>query len=140
LSTVTHFCKQCKVVNAIHCDLPILAFIQHSLVEAFPSTTFRRFKNIVIDIVDKTGQREIIIAEHNRAHRAAQENVKLILRDYYFPKMNSLATEIVVNCKVCSMGKHNRHPVKQAIGGTPIPSYVGEILHVDIISTDKTFF
>jgi len=26
------------------------------------------------------------------------------------------------------------------MGETPIPSYVGEILHVDIFSTDKTFF
>lgn len=126
-----------KVVNAIHCDLPILAFIQHSLVEAFPSTTFRHSKNIVIHIVDKTEQREIIIAEHNRA---AQKNVKQILRDYFFPTMNSLATEIVLNYKVCSMGKYNRHPVKQAMGETPIPSCVGEILHVDIFSTDKTFF
>jgi len=136
---VIRFVDRNTLLQTVQDVVFILAFIQHSLVKAFPSTTFRHSKNIVIDIVDKTEQREIIIAEHNRAHRAAQENVKQILRDYFFPKMNSLATEIVVNYKVCSMGKYNRHPVKQAMGETPIPSYVGEILHVDIFSTDKTF-
>jgi len=29
------------VVNAILCELPVLAFIQHKLVETFPTTIFR---------------------------------------------------------------------------------------------------
>jgi len=68
-----------EVVNAIHCSLPTLAFIQHRLVESFPST-------------DTTEQRENVITEYHRAHRAAQENVKHILRDYFFPKLLRLAT------------------------------------------------
>ena len=34
-------------------------------------------------------QPEIVITEHNSAHRAAQENTKQILQDYYFPKMTN---------------------------------------------------
>ncbi|KAH8357983.1 hypothetical protein KR084_006494, partial [Drosophila pseudotakahashii] len=30
-----------EVVNAIHCELPVLAFIQHALIQEFPSTVFR---------------------------------------------------------------------------------------------------
>jgi len=44
------------VVKAIHCELQILAVIQHKLIEAFPSTTFKHFKSLVSDIPDQTEQ------------------------------------------------------------------------------------
>lgn len=75
-----------EVVNAIHCDLPMLARIQDKLVKAFPSTKFWHCKSWVTDITNDEECKEIISAEHNRAHRAAQENVKQVLRDSYFPK------------------------------------------------------
>lgn len=74
------------VVNAIHCSLPVLAFILHKLIESYPSTTFRHCKSWVQDITDGTEQREIVTTEHNRAHRAAQKNVKQIVQDYFFFK------------------------------------------------------
>ena len=127
-------------VNAIHCSLHILALIQHKLIAAFPATKFQYCKNFVADIVNKDEQLEIISTEHNRAHRAAQENIKQILSDYYFPKMTKLVNEIVKNCKICSKSKYDRHPQRQEIGETIIPSQVGEILHIDIFSTDKKYF
>lgn len=141
-SLIKRVCDVVKkdVVNAIHCELPILAFIQHKLIETFPTTTFRYTKYIVNDIFDKNEQKEIIATEHNRAHRAAQENVKQILQDYFFPKMTKLTNEVVSNCKICKTAKYNRHPQKQILGETPIPSYVGEILHIDIYSTNKKYF
>lgn len=72
------------VVSAIHCDLPTLARIQHKLIELFPGVKFRYSKSFVIDITNLNDQKEIIAAEHNRAHRAAQENIKHILEDYFF--------------------------------------------------------
>lgn len=75
------------VVNGIHCDLPLLAQIQHWLVNTFPNTTFRHTNKFVTDIFDPNEQMEIIAQEHNRAHRASQENVKQILNDYFFPRM-----------------------------------------------------
>lgn len=128
------------VVNAIHCDLPVLACIQSRLVELFPATKFRHAKRLVMDVFAKDDQKEIVILEHNRAHRAAQENTKQILSDYFFPKMTKIANEIVANCKICSKAKYDRHPVKQIMGETPIPSYTGEMLHIDIFSTDKKYF
>lgn len=127
-------------VNAIHCDLPTLARIQHGLVNYFPSTKFWYCKSMVQDIFDKNDQRELVVTEHNRAHRAAQENVKQILADYYFPKMVKLTNEIVANCRICTRAKYDRHPKKQEMGATPLPSYVGEMLHIDIFSTDKRHF
>lgn len=72
------------VVNAIKCDLHTLARFQHTLVELFPTVKFRHTEKLVIDISDPNEQQEIIAMEHNRAHRAAQENVKHILEDYFF--------------------------------------------------------
>ena len=40
------------------------------------------------------------------------------------------------NCKICSKGKYDRHPQRQEVRETPIPLEVGEILHIDIFSTD----
>jgi len=128
------------VVNAIHCELPVLAFIQHPLIQEFPSTVFRYSKSFVIDVTEKSEQLEIAVTEHNRAHRAAQRNVKQIQSDYLFPKMTRIVTEIVTNFTVCSKGKYNRHPEKQAISKTPVPTSLGEILHVDIFSTDGKYF
>jgi len=54
--------------------------------------------------------------------------------------MLRLASEVTLNCKICSMAKYSRHPTKQTVGQTPIPSYVGEILHIDIFSTDGNLF
>ena len=141
-SLIEKICEVVKkdVVNAIHCELPILAFIQHKLVETFPSTAFRYTKFMVSDIINKNEQNEIVTAEHNRAHRAAQENVKQILQDYFFPKMTKLAIEVATNCKICKTAKYDRHPQKQILGETPIPSHVGEMLHIDIYSTDKKCF
>lgn len=36
--------------------------------------------------------------------------------------------------------KYDRHPQKQLIAQTPIPTYCGEILHIDIFSTGSKYF
>ncbi|KAH8327545.1 hypothetical protein KR074_008457 [Drosophila pseudoananassae] len=129
-----------KGVNAIHCDLHTLAVIQDKLIRQFPATKFWHCKNRVTDIFPVDERREILTVEHNRAHRSAQENVKQVLSEYYFPKMAKLANEIVISCKTCAKAKYDRHPKKQELGETPIPSQVGEMLHIDIFSTDKKYF
>jgi len=66
--------------------------------------------------------------------------MKQVLRDYCFPKMSKLATEVVTNCKMCTTAMYDRHPKKQELRVTPIPSYVGKMLHIYIFSTDKNLF
>jgi len=58
----------------------------------------------------------VLLAEHNRAHRAAQENVKQVPQEYYFLKMTRIANEIVLSCKVCARAKYDRHPRKWELG------------------------
>ena len=127
-------------VNAIHCDLDVLARIQHDLLQSFPHTRFWFAPNFVIDITNPDEQKEIIISEHCRAHRGAQNVTEAILRDYYFPKMGKRTREIIANCSVCLKSKYVRHPIKQSLGTTPIPTVPGERIHVDIYSTDGKYF
>lgn len=86
-----------------------------------------------MDIPDQGDQKEIVPIEHNRAHREAQENAKPILNDYLFPKMFRLVTEVTSNWKICTMAIYIVIP-------STTPAYAGEIIHIDIFSTDKTNF
>ena len=135
-----HLCINPQVVNAIHCDLHTLAQIQHLLITSYPSVKFRYTNKFVTDVFNRDDQLEILHNEHNRAHRSVKENLNQILEDYYFPNMRKLLKEIVSSCKICQEAKYERHPKKQHIGETPVPSYVGEILHIDIYNTDKKYF
>lgn len=129
-----------RVVNAVHCDLHCLSQIQHFLISNYPSVKFRYTKKFVTDVFNPSDQLEILNSEHNRAHRCLRENINQILEDYYFPNMRKLLKHIIATCKTCQEAKYSRHPQKQQIAETPIPSSIGEILHVDIYSTNKLFF
>lgn len=54
--------------------------------------------------------------------------------------MTDILNPIVYNCKICLENKYQRKPPKQEIGATPIPSYQGEILHIDLFYTSKQYF
>jgi len=127
-----------KGVNVIHYDLHTLAMIQDELGRQFHATKFWHCKNRVTDIFEVAERRDVLTVEHNRDHRSAQENVKLLpASEYYFPEMDKLASEIVANWKTFAKAKYDRHPKKHELGKTPVPSHVGEMLHIDIFSTDK---
>jgi len=100
------------------------------LVRQFPATKIWHCKNRVTDIFAVAERREILTAEHNRAHRSAQENVKQVLSEYYFPKMANLVNEIVTNCRTCEKTKYDRHPRKQELRNK----------NSDIFSTGRKYF
>lgn len=127
-------------VNAIHCEANVLSHIQERLIELFPATRFWHAPIRVLDVTNADQQRELIVVEHRRAHRSAQNVVETVLQTHYFPKMSRIAAEIVTNCKVCQESKYKRHPTKQTLVPTPIPSRPGERIHIDIFSTDRKHF
>lgn len=126
--------------NAIHCDLPTLADFQDGLISRFPSTRFIHTEKFVMDVIREDDQWEIVANEHNRAHRSSNENFQQIINEYYFPGIKKKLKYIISNCKICKENKYQRKPQKAVMTETPIPSYPGEILHVDIIITDKQHF
>lgn len=129
-----------NVTNAIHCDLQTLAYIKETILRNFHSTKFIHTEKLVIDLTNKDDQMEVISTEHNRAHRSLKENFKQISTEYYFPKIREKLRTTIANCKICMENKYQRKPNKPEIGKTPVPNYPGEILHIDIFSTDKQHF
>lgn len=129
-----------NVINGIHCELSILGQIQNHLLNSFPSVRFKFSKFFVLDVFNPDDQLEILLKEHNRAHRSLRENENQVLREYFFPDIRGKLKEIISTCKICKEAKYLRHPLMQKIGRSPIPSYPGEILHVDIYNTDRQYF
>lgn len=129
-----------SVANGIYCELKVLASFQNELLKTFPSTKFFHSEKFVIDVFNESDQKEILAVEHSRAHRSLRENTQQVLRDYFFPNIRKKLMQIITNCSICNEAKYQRHPPREEIGKTPIPSYTGEILHIDIYSTDKVHF
>lgn len=103
---------------------------------------FRNYKtrftqSRVRDLTDRTEQEELILKEHNRAHRNVNESKIQILQTYYFPKMKARIQELIKQCRVCKEQKNDRKPNKPELRSSPIPKYPGQIIHIDIYSTDK---
>uniref|UniRef100_A0A0K8WJH6 Retrovirus-related Pol polyprotein from transposon gypsy n=1 Tax=Bactrocera latifrons TaxID=174628 RepID=A0A0K8WJH6_BACLA len=50
--------------------------------------------------------------------------------------MNNKINKIVKQCNICKTNKYDRHPNKPVLKETPIPSYAGHIVHIDIYKTE----
>lgn len=116
-------------------------FVMGKIQEFYPDN-FRNYKscfsqNVVKDVTSEVDQENIIIDTHKRAHRNAEENKKQILEKYYFPGMLTKIKRVVKICTICKKNKYERHPNEPKLNATPIPSYPGQVVHIDIFSTDK---
>lgn len=125
------------VINAIKTEDHILGKIQELYPLHFPLYKVRYTRKMVTDLTEEMDQENEILNEHNRAHRNAQENKIQLLERFYFPQMNSKITRIVKQCKICKVNKYDRHPNKPIIQSTPIPTFPGEIVHIDLYHTNK---
>lgn len=128
------------VVNAVYCEDEHFGQVQQVLLKNFLGVRFVKTRKVAIDITNKDDQEEILINEHNRAHRNAKENCKQITRDYFFPNIRKRLVEITKTCRICLTSKYNRKPQSHIIEETPIPSRPGQILHIDIYITGKISF
>lgn len=82
------------------------------------------------DITSENIQENLIIQEH-------KNNKTQLLNKFYFPKMFSKIERIVKLCSVFREQKYDRHPPKPETKPTPIPSYPGEIVRIDIFQLRK---
>lgn len=44
------------------------------------------------------------------------------------------------NCEICKKQKHDTHPQKHTMRPTPLPTYVGDYLQIDIFHVGKRIF
>lgn len=126
-----------SVVNGLFTCESLMGKIQRIYPLHFVNYKVRYTQTQVEDLTDTTRQEEEILKVHRRAHRNSRENKLQLLEKFYFPRMGKMIESIVSQCKVCKEGKYDRHPNKSEISATPIPQFAGEILHIDIWSTEK---
>jgi Reverse transcriptase (RNA-dependent DNA polymerase)/RNase H-like domain found in reverse transcriptase/Integrase zinc binding domain len=103
----------------------------------FAAYKIRLTQNLVTDVTSETQQEEIILEIHKRAHRNEKENRLQILEKYFFPKMSRMIRRLTKQCSICKENKYDRFPNHPKINSTPIPTYPGHIIHIDIFSTEK---
>ena len=125
------------VVNGIKTSEPVMLMIQALYPHHFRNIKVRFARTMVEDVTDEERQKQIIIETHNRAHRNNAENRRQILESYYFPSMTRKIKNVINVCKVCKENKYERHPNAPKLNKTPMPTYPGHTIHIDIFSTDK---
>lgn len=126
-----------SVINGIKTPERVMGKIQILYPDHFASYKCRFTQLVVEDITSDIDQENIIIETHNRAHRNEKENRKQIMEKFYFPGMSGKIKRIIKICSTCKKSKYERHPNTPELKETPIPTYPGHTVHLDIFSTDK---
>lgn len=126
-----------SVINGIKTSEEVMGKIQEIYLQHFVNIKARFTQKVVMDITSESMEEGIIIDTHKRAHRNAVENKAQIMEKYYFPSMMKKIKRIVKLCTICKTGKYDRHPNDPKLSETPIPTYPGQVVHIDIFSTDK---
>lgn len=84
--------------------------IQDEIVRRFPTTKFWHCKNSVFDIFRIGERKEIFKIEHNRGHRSAQENVRVLL-----PEDGKTSQRDCAKLKNIRRAKYDRHSRTQEL-------------------------
>lgn len=125
------------VINCIKTSEPLMLKIQSIYPTHFKNIRIRFSHIEVEDVTDEEEQKKIIIDTHNRAHRNHSENRIQIIGEYYFPAMMRKIKNVLKLCKICKENKYERHPNDTKISSTPMPTYPGHTIHMDIFSTGQ---
>lgn len=129
-----------KTINAIHSTEEIFYHINRLLISNFPESKFIFTPNINRNITDTNEQEFLIISEHQRAHRNHRENFLQLKQNYFFPRMKQRVKSHVINCEICKKQKFDTQPKKQLMKATPLPTFVGEFIQIDIFHAGKRIY
>lgn len=116
-------------------DFKYLPNITKVLQETFKNSAFNLVfcKENLQDVTHTDEQYRLAKAYHEGKsnHRGIQEVEKQLKRNYFWPNMLKTVTEIVNNCSSCQTNKYERHPNKQELQLTPVPTKPFETIHMD---------
>lgn len=130
-------------INCIYCPENLIFTIQ-----AVYKQYFSRNKNIKIvisqkmlkDVKTAEEENEIIEKVHLRAHRGIKENLDVLRKAYFFPKMKTKVKKFIDLCTDCKRAKYERKPNKITFAEVPIPKRPFEIIHIDLLISSPTIF
>lgn len=129
-----------KTVNAIYTSEENFYHMNELLPVRFSHIKFAFTTKITRNIIDENEQEYLMITEHQRAHRNHKENYAQLKEKYFFPKMKDKIKTHVVNCEICKKQKFDTNPKKQVMEPTPIPTFVGEYIQIDVFHAGKRIY
>lgn len=119
----------------------LIQTVQESFKENFNQKGHFVFtNNMVEDVQNEERQNQIIINEHNRAHRGITEVEAKIKRSYFFPNIYSKIRTFINSCEICNTHKYERRPFNIKISPRPITEKPLDRVHMDIFIMDKCSF
>lgn len=119
----------------------LIQTIQDSFKENFSQKGHFVFTSAMVeDVQNENRQDQIIINEHNRAHRGITEIEAKIRRSYFFPNIYAKIRKYVNSCEICNTHKYERKPFNIKISPRPITNKPLERVHMDIFIIDKCSF
>lgn len=127
-------------LNVIHSDLQTLNEITPLITNKFAKYKIKHSDKLLIDLTEIEEIEELIALTHKRAHRNWRENMNQILLSHYFEDMTKKTKQFALNCQICHTCKYDRRPQLELIGKTPIPTAIGQILHMDVFFINKEKF
>lgn len=132
-----------KKVNCLLCSESIIQSIQEVYKEFLSRNKSLRIviaQTILRDVTAQEEQDELIEETHQRAHRGIFENLSVLNKKVYFPRMKAKIKAYVKLCSECKMAKYDRKPPKVVIEPTPIPLRPFDIVHIDIFISGQNLF
>lgn len=128
------------VYNGIFTSEETFFHIKKEIQNKFPHIKIMFTTVKARNITDENEATFLIINEHERAHRHYYENFRQLRQNYFFPKMKNKIKAHIRNCEICKKQKYDTRPQKYIMKATPIPTYVGEYLQIDIFHVGKRIF
>lgn len=140
---ITHFLKRFHngKQTALMAPESLIQTIQESYKEHFSQKGHFVFTDrIVEDVQNEQRQDQLVVKEHERAHRGITEVEAQIKRSYFFPNMYTKIRKLINSCEICNCHKYERKPFNIKISPRPITNKPFERIHMDIFIIDKHCF
>lgn len=140
---ITHFLKLFHngKQTALMAPENLIQIIQESYKENFDKKGHFVFTDkIVEDVQNEHRQDQMVIKEHERAHRGITEVEAQIRRSYFFPNMCVKIRKFINACQICNSHKYERKPFNIKISPRPITNKPLETVHMDIFIIDNNYF
>lgn len=134
LACLTHLISN-RNINAMHTTERTFFGIKNPIKEKFPNVKFVFSQN---SVTNKDEQIDIVQSTHTRAHRNYKNNILEISEKYFWPQVR--AERYAIGCEICLMEKYERHPEKETLKPTPIPTKPSHSIHLDIFYLENRLF
>lgn len=127
-------------INAIHTAEETFFEIKNEIKNEFPTAKFVYSPKNITNMTDRNEQILTVETVHKRAHRNYKNNILEISKTLFWPQIRADCKRYAKKCEICLTEKYERHPQKETLKPTPIPTQPGHSIHMDIFHLGGKLF